>query len=147
MTKRCSKPTSSATNAAQVLSLRAAYCPDCGIHNSLQVFKKNLKMIEIALRYAETLDDADQKRYYIEGSLADCVALLDGFGKERCNAFSSKSNNSPKAKKISFQRLSTAAEEMKQLFGIDVKQLISTDDWNFAHQSFMRRHLLAIAPA
>jgi hypothetical protein len=75
------------------------------------------------------------------------VDPFDGFARERAKAFSSKSNNAADAESMRFQNLPRSAARLNGLFGIDLQQRISPEDWSFAHTCFMRRHVLAHAAA
>jgi len=122
-----------------------AYCPDCGVHNSLQMLQQNLDLARRQLTLAESQTDSDFKRYLIENALEDCVSAFDGFARERARSFASKSTDTVGAESMRFQNLPRSASRMKVLFGIDLQQGIASDDWTFAHNCFMRRHVLAHA--
>jgi hypothetical protein len=122
-----------------------AYCPDCGIHNSLQMLQQNLDLARRQLALGESQTDADFKRYLVEDALENCVSAFDGFARERARAFSSKSTDPAGAESVRFQNLPRSAARLKTLFGIDLQSAISRDDWSFAHTCFMKRHVLAHA--
>lgn len=119
------------------------YCPDCSVHNSLQILKKNLSLAVKQVELAETIDDQDLARNLIEDALENCVSEFDGFGREACLIRSAKSSNQKACEKLSFQNLQRAAVSLNSLFGFDLATAINTDEWKFAHLCFMRRHLLA----
>jgi hypothetical protein len=120
-----------------------AYCPDCGVHNSVQILKNNLALAKRQVVLAQSLDDAELRRHLIEDALENCVSTFDGFARERCKAFASKATDSAKAENISFQNLPRAGDRARQLWGIDLRQLVGAEKWARAHRLFLRRHLLA----
>jgi hypothetical protein len=119
-----------------------AFCPDCGRRNYLDILKKNLQIIGAMIEWAETLD-GELREKVIENALEDCVSSFDGFGREICRVFAEKSLDPDKARRISFQNLDRAKEAMKSLFGIDISQCVSAEDWVSAKRSFQKRHLIA----
>jgi len=124
-----------------------AYCPDCGVHNSLQMLQQNLDLARRQLILADSQTDPDFKRYLIENALEDCVSVFDGFARERARSFASKSASPAGAESMRFQNLPRSGARLKALFGIDLQQGVASDDWTFAHICFMRRHVLAHASA
>ena len=122
-----------------------AYCPDRGVHNSLQMLQRNLDLARRQLSVAESQTDPDFKRYLIENALEDCVSVFDGFARERARSFASRSADPAGAESTRFQNPPRSAARLKALFAIDLQHGISQDDWTFAHNCFMQRHVLAHA--
>ena len=120
-----------------------AYCPDCGLHNSLQMLQQNLDLARRQLALADAQSDADFRRYLIEDALENCVSAFDGFARERARAFGTKATDAAAARSMSFQNLRRAAVRVCALFGIDLAQGTSPEDWRFAHSCFMKRHILS----
>ncbi len=118
------------------------YCPDCGVHNSLQILNKNLDLVEKLLTVAKT-QDAAVAQNLIENALEDCVSAFDGFGRETGRAFSSKATKPEKAVEIRFQNISNARERVRELFGVDFASNITADDWTEVQRAFQKRHLLS----
>ena len=85
------------------------WCPDCGIHNSLQILKKNLELANKQLALAQTLDK-DMAEHLIGDSLKNIVSVFDGFGREIC---------SKKATDIQFQNLVAARRRVQDAFAFD----------------------------
>lgn len=119
-----------------------AFCPDCGLHNSLQILTKNLEMVVKMLDMAATAE-ADLAAYLIENTLEDCVSALDGFGREICRVYAKKSTDPAKAEKVSFQNLDGAKQNLSGLFSIDLAAGLVADEWQSAVRGFQKRHLLA----
>ena len=65
------------------------FCPDCAVHNSLQILNKNLELVQKLLAVAET-QESRVAQHLIENTLEDCVSAFDGFGRETCRVFASK---------------------------------------------------------
>lgn len=122
-----------------------AYCPDCGIHNSLQMLEKNLALARKQLAVADAQIDGDFQRYLIEDALENCVSAFDGFARERVRAFSSRSSDPAAAESMRFQNLRRFGMRLKAVFGIDLQTDMVPADWDFAHICFMKRHVLAHA--
>lgn len=120
-----------------------AYCPDCRVHNSLQILRQNLSLTRKQLDLAESLDDVDLRRHLVEDALENCVSAFDGFGREACRVRASQSSHQAKAEALSFQNLQRASERLKQLFGVDLAAALLASEWHLAQLGFFRRHLLA----
>lgn len=118
------------------------YCPDCGVHNSLQILNANLDLVEKLLAVAITQDTAVAQNL-IENALEDCVSAFDGFGRETCRAFSSKSTKPGKVVLIRLQNISDARERVRELFAVDFASNITADDWTEVQRAFQKRHLLS----
>lgn len=120
-----------------------AYCPDCAVHNSIQILQNNLELTRKQLHLAGTLDDADLQQHLIEDALENCVSAFDGFAREACRIRSGKSSDPSKCATLSFQHLPRVATRLQGLFGIDLVAAVAPADWSAAHIAFMQRHLLA----
>lgn len=122
-----------------------AYCPDCGAHNSLQMLQQNLDLVCRQLVLAESQIDPEFKRYLIEDALENCVSAFDGFARERARAFSTKASDTTAVTSMSFQNLRRSEVRVRALFGIELANGASSDEWAFAHRCFMKRHVLSHA--
>lgn len=122
-----------------------AYCPDCGIHNSLQTLQKNLALARKQLAVAGAQTDSEFQRYLIEDALENCVSAFDGFARERARAFSARALRPADAESLRFQNLRRSDVRLKAVYGIDLQTGTSPADWDFAHLCFMKRHVLAHA--
>lgn len=109
------------------------WCPDCGVHNSLQILAKNLELANKELKLAETAE-AELANHLIGDALENVVSAFDGFGREVC---------SKKASDVSFQNLTGARRKVQQTFGFDFADGMSADEWGHACRIFQKRHLLA----
>jgi hypothetical protein len=119
-----------------------AYCPDCGEHNSLQILHKNLELAEKEIALAATVE-RNLSEHLIGDALENAVATFDGFGRESCRIRSGSSTNPAKAQNISFQNLANARQKIQDLFGFDITNSLSLDEWSFTSICFQKRHLLA----
>jgi len=118
------------------------FCPDCRIHNSPQILKKNLDLIDKMITFAEE-QESGVLQMLIANALEDCVSGFDGFGRETCRVFSHKVIDITKATGISFQAIDRARDRVKELFGVDFAQGINEQDWLLVLRCFQKRHLLA----
>jgi hypothetical protein len=96
-----------------------AFCPDCGLHNSLQILNKNLEVVEKILDLATGTDQELAERL-VENALEDCVSAFDGFGRELCRMHAQKSATPARVEKINFQNLDGAKSKVLSAFGIDL---------------------------
>jgi len=119
-----------------------AFCPDCGLHNSLQILSKNLELVIKMLDMAMTTE-VDLATRLIENALEDCVSAFDGFGREICRIHANKLVDPIRAEKVSFQNLEGAQRSLSELFNIDLTAGLAGDEWTIAVQGFQKRHLLA----
>ena len=118
------------------------FCPDCGVHNSYQIFKSNLAVIEKMVNLAEDAGkEVGQK--LIENALEDIISAFDGFGRECCKVYSSNATDPKQVGRISFQNINGAKNRIQNLYGFDFTQSIDNQDWHFVVEQFQKRHLLA----
>jgi hypothetical protein len=118
-----------------------AFCPDCGIHNSLQILDRNLTLIQKQVALAAGLEDHELSRHLIEDALENCVSSFDGFGREACRV-SARRAGVAKAS-YSFQNLERANDQLRKHFGVDFAAAVDSSFWQSAVLGFMRRHLIA----
>lgn len=118
------------------------YCPDCGVHNSLQILIKNLELIEKVLGFAEAQEPAVAGNL-VANALEDCVSSFDGFARETCRIFSNKSSEPTKSLSLSFQNIRRARERLLVLFGFDLIAPLSAEESRTLERAFQKRHLFA----
>jgi hypothetical protein len=119
-----------------------AFCPECREHNSLHILDKSLGVVCKMLDVAETVEQELGDRL-IENALGDCISSFDGFGRELCRIHSEKCPNGAKAGRTSFQNLTGANQNLKNLFNLDLRSGLDPDEWQKAVQAFQKRHLLS----
>jgi len=118
------------------------FCPDCAVHNSLQILNKNLELAQKLLAVAET-QEPQVAQHLIENALEDCVSAFDGFGRETCRVFAQKALKPEKAAEIRFQNIVAARDRVKEQFGLDFSASAASSDWETVRRAFQKRHLLA----
>jgi hypothetical protein len=118
------------------------FCPDCAVHNSLQILAKNLELVQKLLAVADT-QEPRIAQHLIENALEDCVSAFDGFGRETCRVFASKAAKPDKAAEIRFQNIANSRERVKEQFGLDFAGDVEPSDWQQVSRAFQKRHLLA----
>src|ERR1017187_4703629 len=59
------------------------HCPDCGVHNSLQILGVNLGIVDRMILMAKDAP-SDVGSKLVENALEDAVSSMDGFGREVC---------------------------------------------------------------
>ena len=109
------------------------WCPDCGIHNSLQILVKNLELARKELTLAVTAE-ADLANHLIGDARENAVSAFDGFGRELCQR---------KSIEIRFQNLTAARRKVQDALGFDLADGLRSDEWDEACRAFQKRHLLA----
>lgn len=120
-----------------------AFCPDCGLHNSLQILRKNFELVEKEIKLAQDSDDKELAKHLIEDALENAVSSFDGFGRATCLAFSSKASDPDQAKEISYQNITNAKTRVQTLFGFNMASSLDVNQWDFLVRCFQKRHLLA----
>ncbi len=120
-----------------------AYCPDCGVHNSHQILVRNLDLAQRQVELARTIEDASFRKHMVEDALENCVSAFDGFGREICRRYANVATNPDKARGISFQNMDRVAVALEQLYSIDLRSLLSKEEWQFVVLCFNRRHIIA----
>jgi hypothetical protein len=110
-----------------------AFCPDCGVRNSLQIINANFDIVMNMLDLAKTASSKISPKL-IENALEDAVSSFDGFGREHCSS---------QAFKISFQSIEPAREKLQRELGVDIADGLSPTEWMFVCEQFQKRHLLA----
>lgn len=83
------------------------WCPDCGVHNSMQILIKNLELARKELLLATTTD-SELANHLIGDALENAVSAFDGFGRELCRR---------RAIEIRFQSLNVARRKVQDAFG------------------------------
>ena len=109
------------------------WCPDCGIHNSVQILSKNFELARKELSLAETVEK-DLADHLIGDALENVVSAFDGFGREICLR---------KGSEICFQNLPGARRNVQEKFGFDFGDGLAADQWQYVSRVFQKRHLLA----
>lgn len=118
------------------------FCPDCGVHNSVQILNTNLQLVEKMVAVAETQEQSVAQSL-IQNGLEDCVSAFDGFGRELCRVHVEGANDPAKLEKISFQNLEGARQNVKTLLNIDLATGLAEEEWNSAVRAFQKRHVLS----
>ncbi len=118
------------------------FCPDCAVHNSLQILNKNLELVQKLLAMAES-QESQVAQHLIENALEDCVSAFDGFGRETCRVFAAKAMKPEKAAEIRFQNIVGARDRVREQFSIDFAATVLPTDWAHVCRAFQKRHLLA----
>lgn len=119
------------------------YCPDCGIHNSLQILDKNLELAAKEISLSHATEDGDLKQHLIGDALENAVSAFDGFGRQAVTARASKATNPKQVEKLTFQNLVNADTAVESLFGFKLSDGVDADEWELLVRCFQKRHLLA----
>jgi hypothetical protein len=117
------------------------FCPDCGMHNSLQILEKNLEIARKKIALAAGLD-GEMADELVCDALDKIVSAFDGFGRETCRINARHATDPAKAENISFQNPNSARDRIRSLFGFDMSDGITPKDWQFIYGCFQKRHLI-----
>jgi hypothetical protein len=118
------------------------FCPNCAVHNSLQILNKNLELVQKLLAVAET-QEAQVAQHLVDNALEDCISAFDGFGRETCRVFAAKAAEAEKAAEIRFQNIAAARNRVKEQFSLDFAATATAAGWEHILRAFQKRHLLA----
>jgi hypothetical protein len=110
-----------------------AWCPDCGVHNSLQILTKNLELAGKEVTLAASVDK-ELADHLVGDALENVVSAINGFGRESC---------ARKGADIQFQNLVSAGRRVLDVFAVDFADVLSPSDWHHSCRVFQKRHLLA----
>ena len=122
-----------------------AFCPDCGRHNSLQIFEKSIEIVAKMVKLAEGKEE-DVSRALIENALEDCVSVFDGFGRELCSIYAGDMTNQTNrtiVERIRFQNLEGVRSNLRNATGLDMSSHVTADEWHTLVRAFQKRHLIA----
>lgn len=120
------------------------YCPDCGVHNSLQILTKNIELVAKQVKLAEEIEDNEELAgNLIADALENTVSVFDGFGRETCRISATRAANPAQAENLSFQNLIRADTRLNQNFGFRLSDALTQSEWDFVVRCFQKRHLLA----
>ncbi len=120
-----------------------AFCPDCGIHNSIQIFNQNMGLAMKEIAFSKDLDDPELSDRLVEEALQSTISAFDGFGRIICISLKHKAKNPDKIENISFQNIIRARADVQNQFNYDFASEIDSNSWNFITICFQKRHLLA----
>ena len=119
-----------------------AFCPDCREHNSLQIFQKNMEVVNKLIDLTENLEE-DLATRLIENALENCVSSFDGYGRELCRIYAHCASTSSNVKRIYFQNLDEAQASVRKAFGFDLVRSFENDAWFEVRRLFQMRHVIA----
>jgi hypothetical protein len=108
------------------------WCPDCGVHNLIQILTKNLDLARRKLALVTSVEQ-ELSETLIADALAGVVSAFDGFGRELCT----------QCDKPSFQNLEGARKRVQQGYGFDMVDCLTETEWLSACRGFQKRHLIA----
>jgi len=111
------------------------YCPDCGIHNSHEIFITNIELFKKLLTLSQNSDPAVSK-LIIEDALENSISTFDGFCRGALKIKDSTLN-------ISFQNIDNARKSLIKKYNFNIAQGINKTDWEKIIFAFQKRHLLA----
>ena len=120
-----------------------AFCPDCGMHNSTQIFKKNIELVEKLIALSTREKDSELAQILLVKSLETVVATFDGFGRAYCEAYAERTSDPDKTRNITFQNLPKARISFQKAFGNDFVNSLSSDEWDSVVRLFQKRHLFS----
>lgn len=118
-----------------------AYCPDCGVDNTLQILSSNLELIKKLLTQAKTEENIEFKEYLVNNALEDIVSAFDSYGRNSVKLFTRNTNKSEI--NVSFQNINKAHKRVQFEFGFDFLKGVEPEDWGKVIRNFQKRHLIS----
>lgn len=118
-----------------------AFCPDCGVDNTLQILSVNLELVQKLLTKAKGEDDTEFQEYLLQNALEDIVSAFDSFGRNLVRLFTKNTDKSGIS--ISFQNIIKAHERIQNEFGFDFRDGLEDDEWGRIGVNFHKRHLIS----
>lgn len=118
-----------------------AYCPDCGIDNTIKILSKNLELVNKLLSKAKEEGNQEFQEFLVHNALEDIVSSFDSFGRNSVQLFTKNTKKSNLS--ISFQNISKARERILEEFGFDISHGLIPDDWKKVVENFQKRHLIS----
>jgi len=118
-----------------------AYCPDCGVDNTLQILRANLDLVRKLLAQAKAEENAEFQEFLGHNALEDIVSAFDSFGRNSVRLFTKNTKKSEIS--ISFQNIIRAHEIIQAEFGFDFLNGLETEDWEKVIRNFQKRHLIS----
>lgn len=118
------------------------YCPDCGNHNSLDILHANLDLVAKMLGLAAQQPESGLAEKLIENALEDCVSSFDGWGRATVEAFAHKATD-PSNATARFQNIKRAQTRISSVFGYDLSQPTTPEEFEAVNVVFQKRHVLA----
>jgi hypothetical protein len=115
------------------------FCPDCGTHNSLQIFHTNLDLAEKEIELA-ALQEGALHDQLIADALENGVSSFDAFGRELLRLNAEKADKD--ISKISCQNIERLNDRLNQIFGIDMKAMLNNGEWQLLTVGFQKRHII-----
>ncbi len=118
-----------------------AYCPDCGVHNSKQIFEKNLELAGREFSLAGELPDSELAHLLVTNALEDAVSAFDGYGRKAVE-LAARALREPVGV-ATVQNPNGARGRLEARFGLDLAALVTPDEWELCIRSFQKRHVHA----
>jgi rubredoxin len=118
-----------------------AYCPDCGIDNTIQILSKNLELVNKLLSKAREEENPEFQEFLVHNALEDIVSSFDSFGRNSVQLFTKNTDKSDLS--ISFQNIRKAHERILKVFDFDFRHGLPPEDWEKVVKNFQKRHLIS----
>lgn len=119
-----------------------AFCPDCGVHNNLQILQSNLgiiaKQVELALTLKEPL-----RTKLLDNALEDCVSTFDGWARAVVDVHYLEKSRPKELENLSFQNLEGVRKKLTDAGLIDLVSQVPSDAWQGLVRLFQKRHVLS----
>ena len=119
-----------------------AFCPDCRLHNSLQILETNLELIGKMIDLAGSSGN-DLAERLLENALEDCVSSFDGFGREISKVNITLASDQSRASKLSFQNIDSVKNNLSSVFELNLESSLTDDEWALISKGFQKRHLIS----
>ena len=118
-----------------------AYCPDCGVDNTLQILRVNLDLVRKLVTQAKDEENAEFQEFLVHNALEDIVSTFDSFGRNSVRLFTKNTEKSDTS--ISFQNIKKAQDKIHNQFGFDFLNGLQLGDLENIVRNFQKRHLIS----
>jgi hypothetical protein len=118
------------------------FCPDCGNHNSQQIFKTNLHIIDEYISIAEKSEPTISESL-IGDALENLISQFEAFGKATIDILVDFLNLQNVAERPGFQQIQHARDWLMKNADVDIAQDLSDQQWNSVKRCYQKRHLLS----
>jgi rubrerythrin/plasmid maintenance system killer protein len=118
-----------------------AYCPDCGAHNSYQIFEANMELVRKSLDLATTIDDEALSSQLISDALENIVSYFDAYGREQLRIHASEANSD--VSRMNCQNLNKLDDNLNSKFSIRLSTSLVGEEWSALNRGFQKRHVIS----
>lgn len=118
------------------------FCPDCGHHNSKQIFNTNLQLIDAYLTLALSAEPVVSESL-IGDALENLISQFEAFGKATLEVLIDVLQIQTVADRPGFQQIQHARDWLIKNANVDIAQDLDSKEWNNVKRCYQKRHALS----